>query len=52
MTAVVGKACEYAIAQWKLVRFTANAFESNIASAWVLKKNRFEWEGLLRKHQL
>jgi ribosomal-protein-alanine N-acetyltransferase len=52
MTAVVGKVCEYAFAQWNLVRITAQVFESNIASARVLEKNGFEFEGLLRKHHL
>lgn len=52
MTAVVGKACEYALAEWKLVRITAHVFESNVASARVLVKNGFECEGLLRKHHL
>jgi [ribosomal protein S5]-alanine N-acetyltransferase len=52
MTAVVGRACEYAFAEWKLVRITAHVFESNIASARVLEKNGFEFEGLLRKHHL
>ncbi len=50
MTAVVGKACEHAIARWQLVRITAHVFESNIASARVLEKNGFELEGVLRKH--
>lgn len=52
MTAVVGAACEYAFARWQLVRITAHVFESNIASARVLEKNGFEFEGLLRKHHL
>jgi len=50
MTAVVGKACEHAFAQWHLVRITAHVFEANIASARVLEKNGFAYEGLLRKH--
>ncbi len=52
MTAVVGAACEYAISRWQLVRITAHVFESNLASARVLEKNGFEFEGLLRKHHL
>lgn len=52
MTAVVGRACEYAFAEWKLVRITAHVFDSNIGSARVLEKNGFEFEGLLRKHHL
>lgn len=50
MTAVVGKACEYAFAQWQLVRITAHVSEGNIASARVLDKNGFVCEGLLRKY--
>lgn len=52
MSAVVGKACEYAFSHWNLVRITAHVFESNLASARVLEKNGFEFEGLLRKHHL
>jgi RimJ/RimL family protein N-acetyltransferase len=52
MSAVVGRACEYAITQWKLVRITAHVFESNSASAGVLEKNGFVCEGHLRKHYL
>src|SRR5690606_13390095 len=52
MTALVGKVCEYAFAQWNLVRITAQVFESNLASARVLETNGFEFEGLLRKHHL
>lgn len=52
MTAVVGTACDYAFAEWHLVRITAHLFESNIASAQVLEKNGFECEGLLWKHHL
>lgn len=52
MTAVVGRACEYAVLRWKLARIAAHVFESNIASARVLEKNGFEFEGLLRKHHL
>lgn len=52
MTQVVGVACDYAIENWKLVRVTAHVFESNAASARVLQKNGFQWEGRLRKHHL
>lgn len=52
MTAVVGVACRYAFRQWNLVRITAHVFEFNLASARVLEKNGFEFEGLLRKHYL
>lgn len=49
MTAVVRAASEYAFAQWNLVRVTARLFPSNIASARVLEKNGFQFEGLLTK---
>ena len=52
MTAVVGKACEHAFAQWKLVRITAYVFYVNVTSARVLEKNGFTCEGNLRKHFL
>ncbi len=52
MTSVVGKACEHAFARWKLVRITANVFHFNLASASVLEKNGFVFEGDLRKHYL
>ena len=50
MTDVIRTACDFAIAQWKLVRITAHVFDFNVASARVLEKNGFEYEGLLRKH--
>lgn len=50
MTAVVRSACEFALNEWKLVRITAHVFDFNEASARVLQKNGFEFEGLLRKH--
>ncbi|MDY0166635.1 MAG: GNAT family protein [Thermoguttaceae bacterium] len=49
MTSVVGKACEHAFARWKLVRITAHIFHFNRASARVLEKNNFIFEGDLRK---
>lgn len=52
MTAAVRAACEHAIARWQLVRITAHVFESNVASARVLEKNGFQFEGILRKHYL
>ncbi|MEQ8790590.1 MAG: GNAT family protein [Pirellulaceae bacterium] len=52
MTAVVGAACQHALARWRLVRISAHVFESNTASARVLEKCGFEMEGLLRKHHL
>jgi RimJ/RimL family protein N-acetyltransferase len=52
MTAVVGRACEHAVVQWKLVRITAHVFDFNAASARVLEKNGFVCEGCLRKHYL
>jgi [ribosomal protein S5]-alanine N-acetyltransferase len=52
MTEVVARACEFALAEWKLVRITAHVFSTNLASARVLEKNGFVCEGLLRKHYL
>jgi RimJ/RimL family protein N-acetyltransferase len=50
MTDVVRSACAFAVGEWKLVRITAHVFAHNKASARVLEKNGFEFEGLLRKH--
>lgn len=50
MTEVVGAACDFAVAQWQLVRITAHVFVFNTASARVLEKCGFQFEGLLRKH--
>lgn len=50
MTTAVGRACDYAFERWRLVRITAHVFAFNAASARVLEKNGFEFEGLLRKH--
>ena len=50
MTDVVRSACDFALAEWKLVRIMAHVFEFNKASARVLEKCGFELEGLLRKH--
>lgn len=51
-TAAVHAACEYAFAEWKLVRIHAYVFDFNLGSARVLEKNGFQCEGLLRKHLL
>ena len=45
-----GSACEFALDRWKLVRIAVHVFDFNQASARVLQKNRFEFEGLLQKH--
>ena len=50
MTDVVRAACDFAVEEWNLARITAHVFEFNGASARVLEKNGFEFEGLLRKH--
>ena len=50
MTAVVAAVCRHAMLRWQLVRITASVFSWNTASARVLEKNGFEYEGLLRKH--
>jgi RimJ/RimL family protein N-acetyltransferase len=52
MSAVVGRACEYAFERWDLVRIYAHVYTDNPASARVLQKNGFDREGLLRKHYL
>jgi [ribosomal protein S5]-alanine N-acetyltransferase len=51
-TAAVRAACEYAFAEWKLVRIHAYVFDFNLGSARVLEKNGFQFEGLLSKHLL
>jgi [ribosomal protein S5]-alanine N-acetyltransferase len=50
MTAVVRKTCEFAFAQWNLLKITAHVFAFNPASARVLEKCGFEQEGYLKKH--
>jgi [ribosomal protein S5]-alanine N-acetyltransferase len=52
MTAVVRKACEFALAEFNLVRIEAHVFAENVASAKVLEKCGFVQEGYLRKHFL
>lgn len=49
-TAAVRAACEYGFNRWQLVRIAGLVFSFNPASARVLEKNGFEYEGLLRKH--
>jgi len=52
MTAVVGKACDFAIAEFGLVKIVAHVFADNSASAKVLEKCGFQQEGYLRKQYL
>ena len=52
MTAVVGVACQFAIERWNLVRISAPVFDGNVASARVLEKCGFEFEGLMRGYYL
>ena len=52
MTGVVRSLCAFAVERWKLVRITAHVFDGNAASARVLEKCGFQFEGLLRKHHL
>jgi RimJ/RimL family protein N-acetyltransferase len=52
VTAVVRKLCEFAFAEWGLVKITAHVFPDNGASAKVLQKCGFQQEGFLRKHYL
>lgn len=50
MSAVVRKACQVAMSQWKLVRLTALVFHDNSASIRVLEKNQFAREARLKKY--
>ncbi|HJZ84106.1 MAG TPA: GNAT family protein [Polyangia bacterium] len=50
MTAVVGRLVEIGFGDMRLLRLTAHVFDWNTASARVLEKNRFQLEGILRKH--
>jgi len=52
MTAVVLKACEFAFAEFGVVKIVAHVFSDNVASAKVLEKCGFQQEGYLRKHYL
>ena len=52
MTTVVRKACEFAFAEFRLVKIVAHVFADNVASAKVLEKCGFVQEGYLRKHHL
>jgi ribosomal-protein-alanine N-acetyltransferase len=52
MTAVVRRACEFAFAEFGLVKIEAHVFAENLASAKVLEKCGFVQEGYLRKHFL
>ena len=52
MTAVVRRACEFAFAEFGLVKIVAHVFAENAASAKVLEKCGFRQEGYLRKHYL
>lgn len=50
MTDVVRAACEFAFAEWGLVKISAHVFSFNPASVRVLEKCGFEQEGFLKKH--
>jgi RimJ/RimL family protein N-acetyltransferase len=52
MTAVVGRLCQFAFAEFGLVKITAHVFADNSASARVLQNCGFVQEGFLRKHYL
>jgi [ribosomal protein S5]-alanine N-acetyltransferase len=52
MTAVVRRACEFAFAEFGLVKIVAHVFAFNTSSARVLEKCGFVQEGFLRKHYL
>jgi RimJ/RimL family protein N-acetyltransferase len=49
MTDVVHAMCDFGFAEWNLVRITAHVFDFNVASARVLEKNGFQFEGVLHK---
>jgi RimJ/RimL family protein N-acetyltransferase len=50
MTAVVHRLCEFAFAEFGLVKITAHVFAGNVASARVLEKCGFVQEDYLRRH--
>lgn len=50
MTDAVKTYVHYAFTELELLRLTAHVFVFNLASARVLEKNGFQWEGRLRKH--
>ena len=50
MTSVVRRACEFAFAEFGLVKIMAHVFADNESSAKVLEKCGFVQEGFLRKH--
>jgi ribosomal-protein-alanine N-acetyltransferase len=50
MTAVVRRACDFAFAEFGLVKIVAHVFTDNAASVKVLQKCGFQEEGYLRKH--
>ena len=50
MTAVVRRACEFAFAEFGLVKIVAHVFADNAASVKVLQKCGFRQEGYLRNH--
>lgn len=52
MTAVVNRLCEFAFKEFKLLKITAQVFESNEGSSKVLERCGFKLEGVLQKHQL
>jgi ribosomal-protein-alanine N-acetyltransferase len=52
MTAVVRRACDFAFAEFGLVKIVAHVFADNAASAKVLEKCGFHQEGYLRIHHL
>jgi RimJ/RimL family protein N-acetyltransferase len=52
MTTVVRRLCQFAFAEFGLVKITAHVFADNPASAKVLENCGFQQEGFLRKHYL
>lgn len=49
MSEAVRRMCEEAFAHWDIVRISAEVFAPNTGSQWVLEKNGFRKEGVLRQ---
>ena len=50
MTEALKSVSQYAFSEFGLIRITAFVLESNMASAKVLEKSGFNFEGTLRKY--
>ena len=49
MSEAVRRMCEEAFAHWDIVRISAEVFAPNTGSQWVLEKNGFRKEGVVRQ---